>query len=106
MTCRNTTLPPGYSGWSIKTASSCSKPKSISSGASKKKLFREDIDVDILARLRMAEVEMGFNSDIFPAAQFDLQKVQIALLEHFTLGLATLKGHKLINQYKQITEED
>ncbi|AKQ46693.1 TetR family transcriptional regulator [Rufibacter radiotolerans] len=72
----------------------------------REKLFREDIDVEIVARLRLAEVELGFNSEIYPATQFDLQKVQIALLEHFVLGLATLKGHKLINQYKQITEEE
>ena len=72
----------------------------------KEKLFRDNIDVEIVARLRLAEVEIGFNSDIYPATQFDLQKVQIALLEHFILGLATLKGHKLVNQYKQITEEE
>ncbi|QHL88551.1 TetR family transcriptional regulator [Nibribacter ruber] len=72
----------------------------------KEKLFREDIDVEIVARLRLAEVEISFNSDIYPATQFDLQKVQIALLEHFILGLATIKGHKLVNQYKQIIEEE
>ncbi|WP_210463223.1 TetR/AcrR family transcriptional regulator [Rufibacter roseolus] len=72
----------------------------------KEKLFREDIDVEILARLRLAEVELGFDSETYPATRFDLQKVQIALLEHFMLGLATLKGHRLINQHKQITEED
>ncbi|GAA4306399.1 TetR/AcrR family transcriptional regulator [Nibribacter koreensis] len=72
----------------------------------KEKLFREDIDVEIVSRLRLAEVEMGFNSEIYPATQFDLQKVQIALLEHYILGLATIKGHKLVNQYKQITEEE
>ncbi|ALJ01247.1 TetR/AcrR family transcriptional regulator [Rufibacter tibetensis] len=72
----------------------------------KEKLFRQDIDVEILARLRLAEVELGFNSEIYPATQFDLQKVQVSLLEHFVQGLATIKGHKLINQYKQITEEE
>lgn len=70
------------------------------------KLFREDIDVEILGRLRLGEVELGFNSDMYPPTQFDLQKVQIALLEHFLYGLATIKGHKLINQYKHITEEE
>ncbi|GGK87180.1 TetR/AcrR family transcriptional regulator [Rufibacter glacialis] len=72
----------------------------------REKLFREDIDVEILARLRLAEVELGFDSENFPATQFDLQKVQVALLEHFILGLATLKGHKLVNQYKQIIEDE
>ena len=29
-----------------------------------------------------------------------------ALLEHFMLGVATLKGHRLINQYRHVTEEE
>ncbi|MFC6997114.1 TetR/AcrR family transcriptional regulator [Rufibacter roseus] len=70
------------------------------------KLFRQDVDVEIVSRLRLAEVELGFNSEVYPVAQFDLQQVQIALLEHFLFGIATIKGHKLINQYKQITEEE
>ncbi|MBA9079644.1 MULTISPECIES: TetR/AcrR family transcriptional regulator [Rufibacter] len=70
------------------------------------KLFRKDIDVEIMSRLRLAETELAFNSDFYPATQFDLQKVQLTLLEHYMLGLSTLKGHQLINQYKQITEEE
>lgn len=70
------------------------------------KLFRQDVDVEIVARLRLAEVELGFNSEVYPAAQFDLQQVQIALLEHYLYGIATIKGHRLINQYKHITDEE
>jgi hypothetical protein len=33
-------------------------------------------------------------------------EVQIECLEHFMLGIATLKGHRLINKYKQIAEEE
>ncbi len=69
-------------------------------------LFRPDVDVEIMARLRLAEVELAFNSEVYPATQFDLQQVQISLLEHFMYGIATVKGHKLINTYKQITEEE
>ncbi|MGV3538587.1 MAG: TetR/AcrR family transcriptional regulator [Rufibacter sp.] len=69
------------------------------------KLFRETIDVEIMARLRLAEVELAFNSEVYAASQFDLQKVQLELLEHFIYGISTLKGHTLINKYKQITEE-
>lgn len=72
----------------------------------KEKLFREEVDVEILARLRLAQIDWGLQEEMYPPAQFDRQKVQLDLLEHFLLGMATLKGHKLINQYRQITEEE
>jgi AcrR family transcriptional regulator len=69
-------------------------------------LFRQEVDVEIISRLRLAEVELAFNSDLYPATQFNLQHVHISLLEHFMYGIATVKGHKLINTYKQITDEE
>ena len=67
-------------------------------------LYRADLDVDVLARLRLAEIELSFNPDLFPPKRFDPQRTMLAMLEHFILGVATLKGHKLINQYRDITE--
>jgi hypothetical protein len=32
--------------------------------------------------------------------------VQLTILEHFMLGIATLKGHRLINAFKKVTEEE
>lgn len=69
-------------------------------------LYRADINIKILARLRMEEVEMAMNPDIFPASKFSIRDVQLALLDHFLHGITTLKGHKLINKYKQIKEEE
>ncbi len=69
-------------------------------------LYRTDIDTAILARLRMEEVEMGFNPEFYPPEKFTVAKVQVALFDHFMHGITTLKGHKLINKYKQIIEED
>ncbi|MBC8083804.1 MAG: TetR/AcrR family transcriptional regulator [Hymenobacter sp.] len=69
-------------------------------------LYRADLDVDVLARLRLAEIEMAFDPALFPPRTFDLQRVSLITLEHFMLGVATLKGHKLINQYRQVTEEE
>ena len=72
----------------------------------KQKLYRKDINVKILARLRIEEVEMVFNSEIFPHDKYNFTAVQVALLDHFLHGITTLKGHKLINRYKQIVEEE
>jgi AcrR family transcriptional regulator len=67
--------------------------------------IRPDIDVKIIARMRVHQVEMGFNAQIFPVAEFSTWKVQYQLLEHFNFGICTLKGYKLLNEYKNIANE-
>ncbi len=69
-------------------------------------LYRSDFEIDIIARLRLAQIEDVFNPELFPPDKFDLQKVQVATLEHFMRGIASLKGHRLINRYKEIIEEE
>ena len=68
--------------------------------------IRTDANPKILARLRVEEIEMGFNPKVFPPDKFKLLEVQLGLMEHFLYGICTLKGHKLINKYKQINEEE
>ena len=68
--------------------------------------LRPDIHPKILARLRVEQVEMSFNPNIFPPEKFKILEVQISLLEHFLYGICTLKGHKLVNKHKQIIEEE
>ena len=68
--------------------------------------IRPDINSKILARMRMAQVEIGFNPELFPPDKFKILDVQISMLEHFLYGICTLKGHKLINKHKQIIEEE
>jgi AcrR family transcriptional regulator len=67
--------------------------------------IRPDIDVKILARMRVSQFEMGFNTALFPVAEFNTWKVQHQFLEHFNYGICTLKGVKLLNQYKNIHDE-
>ena len=69
-------------------------------------LFRADLDLDVIARLRLAQIELQFDPDLYPPREFANERVSVALLEHFMLGVATLKGHKLINQYRHVTEEE
>ena len=67
--------------------------------------IRGDIDVKIMARMRVAQVELGFDTKMFPIAEFSTWHVQYQFLEHFNYGICTLKGHKLLNKYKNINEE-
>ncbi|TXK47456.1 TetR/AcrR family transcriptional regulator [Pontibacter qinzhouensis] len=69
-------------------------------------LFRKDLDIEVIARIRLIMVELPFDPHIFPQHEFNLQQVQQANLELYMLGIATLKGHKLINEYKQVKEEE
>jgi len=67
--------------------------------------IRPDIDVKVLARMRVSQVELGFNPAVFPVSEFNIWKVQSQMLEHFNYGICTLKGYKLLNQYKNIKDE-
>ncbi len=67
--------------------------------------IRPDIDVKVIARMRMNLVELGFNSNVFPVAEFNTWTVQQQFNEHFNYGICTLKGYKLLNQYKNINDE-
>ncbi|MGZ4035870.1 MAG: TetR/AcrR family transcriptional regulator [Bacteroidia bacterium] len=72
----------------------------------KEGLVRPDVNPKILAQLRIEQIEMGLNPEIFPPDKFKMLDVQLALLDHFLHGICTLKGHKLINKYKHLTEEE
>lgn len=75
-------------------------------GGVKDGLVRADINTKIIARLRMEEIQWGFNAQAFPPDKYKIVDVQLELLDHFLHGICTLKGHKLINKYKQVTEEE
>ena len=72
----------------------------------KQELYRADLNIKIMAKFRVEEVAMAFNPLIFPPGKYNIKDVQLILLDHFVHGISTLKGHKLINKYKHIKEED
>ena len=69
-------------------------------------IVRADINIKIMAKLRMEEVDMGFNPNLFPPDKFKILDVQLGLIDHFLHGICTIKGHKLINKHKQLKEEE
>ncbi len=68
-------------------------------------LVRSDINIKLLARMRLENIDMGFHGNVFPINTFNIVEVQLAMTEHFLYGICTLKGHKLINKHKNIVEE-
>lgn len=72
----------------------------------KEGLVRADINTKIISKLRVEQIELGFNPAVFPPDKYSMLDVQLAMVEHFLYGICTLKGHKLINKIKEITEEE
>ncbi len=54
--------------------------------------YREDINIEILSRLRMEEVEFAFSREVFPPESFNQMDVHTALIDHFLRGIMTPKG--------------
>ncbi len=68
----------------------------------KEELYRPEINVDTLTRFRIESMMLAFNSEVFPNNRTHLVQIQEEILEHFLYGLATPKGHKLIQKYKNL----
>jgi TetR/AcrR family transcriptional regulator, cholesterol catabolism regulator len=68
------------------------------------KIYRADLNVSLMARYRLAQFDLALNQDIFPDAKINMGEIQIAILDHFLIGITTLKGHKLLNKYKKLKE--
>ncbi len=66
----------------------------------KEGLYRQEMNIDIITKLRLNTMFMPFNQDIFPYNHYNLVVVELEMLEHFLYGLATTKAHQLIAQYK------
>ncbi|GAB4031525.1 TetR/AcrR family transcriptional regulator [Spirosoma gilvum] len=62
-------------------------------------LYRSDLNPGILARLRVEQIELAFNNDIFPTDQYTMQQIQYELMHHFVRGMLTEKGFTIYNQY-------
>ncbi|HZX73730.1 MAG TPA: TetR/AcrR family transcriptional regulator [Cyclobacteriaceae bacterium] len=65
--------------------------------------FRPEINVEVLAALRMQIVEDVFDEKLFPKDKFNLAETQMQIFDHFVYGLCTEKGRKLYQKYKAET---
>lgn len=66
-------------------------------------LYRSDLDMDVMARLRIESIQIGFDDRVFPNNRTSMLAIQEQLLHHFIRGLLTEKGLTLYNHYNQIT---
>ncbi len=67
----------------------------------KDELYRSDIHVDVLSKYRIESMMIPFNVAVFPPGKYNLATTSGIIIENFTYGLATIKGHKLIQKYNE-----
>lgn len=67
--------------------------------------FRGEINVDIIAAMRLELVQIAFDDRIFPPSRFRVADVQMQVFDHFVYGLVTEKGRKLYQKYKETLVE-
>ncbi len=64
-------------------------------------LYRQDIDVDIIARFRLTTIFMIFNPEFTEGMGWNsLTKTMEELTIHFLYGITSAKGQKLIQKYQ------
>jgi AcrR family transcriptional regulator len=61
--------------------------------------FRNEIDPELIALMRIEQVQAFFMNKSYSTKQYSLVDVQLQLFDHFIHGLFTIDGHKLFNQY-------
>lgn len=64
-------------------------------------LYREEINAEIICKIRIELIMLAFNEEIFPKHQYSLVIIQQQIIEYFLYAMVTPKGYKLITKYQQ-----
>lgn len=65
----------------------------------KEGLYRPDINIEIISRMHISQMDAGLDERLFPSKRFPFPSVQVQMMELFMRGIATQKGINLINTY-------
>jgi AcrR family transcriptional regulator len=68
--------------------------------------FREEINTEILALMRMEQMMMTFDPIRFPPSKFNLVELQMEIFENFLYGIFTEKGREAYQNQKQKLHEN
>jgi TetR/AcrR family transcriptional regulator, cholesterol catabolism regulator len=61
--------------------------------------FRADIKVEILVRMRLEQIEIGFDPHLFPPNKFSIIEVELTMLDHYIRGILTQKGLEVYQEF-------
>lgn len=62
--------------------------------------FRQEIDPEILAILRLEQIQMSLENFIYPRSRFEFKQVQLQLFDHFLNGLVSEKGREFLKNHQ------
>lgn len=72
----------------------------------KEELYRPDVNMDVVAKIRLETMMMPFNEQLFPKNKYSMGSLQQQLIEYFLFGIASPKGYKLILKYQKERENN
>ncbi|MCB0428912.1 MAG: TetR/AcrR family transcriptional regulator [Flavobacteriales bacterium] len=59
-------------------------------------LYRDNLNIPVIAKIYIARMDIVFNVDIFPADQFRTHEVYVEMLRYHVRGIASEKGIKYL----------
>lgn len=68
--------------------------------------YQSNIDEEFVAKYRMSQIDMLMFGNYFSFEKISFTQSHQLLLDMFVYGICTIKGHRLINEYKQINEQE
>jgi AcrR family transcriptional regulator len=69
-------------------------------------LYRSDLDIDFAAQYRVLQMDMFMSKANIEFENISMVKAHQLIMDIFMHGISTVKGHKLINKYKNKQEEE
>jgi AcrR family transcriptional regulator len=70
----------------------------------KQKLYRNKLNVDVVAKLYVGSIDVLFNQDLFPSRSYHFIDIYKQFLEQFLHGVATEEGRKIIAKAKTFND--
>lgn len=67
----------------------------------KEELYRQEVNTEVMAKVRLETIMLPFNQQLFPKNKFNLAELEREVIEHFLFGIASIKGYKLIEKHRQ-----
>jgi len=69
-------------------------------------IYRSNIDIEFVAKYRLAQMDMLMFGNYFSFENITFTQANELMLDMFVRSISTLRGHKLINKYHKIKDEE
>jgi len=64
-------------------------------------LYREDLDLDFVARLHVGQAMMMTDEAVFPSEKYPKSRLMFSLMNHYIMGISTEKGRAILSERMQ-----